>query len=400
MILEIELNHSSLKKGQNVTEEEILMEISRLEREASYQSTINKVSKVALNSIYGVLGYHSFILYDREIARSVSEQSSHVIRYTILFFNRYFQQRFPNHRELHAKMGITKCEPIDFNAVNYADTDSVFIRYKDIMDKTDYKGTLEEFVFDIGENDLNDCVKDMLVGYIRKFNGFQQKIDGQRSMKLAFEMICHNVLWTSKKKYIKNISWEEGVYFKPLENVEVKGLDINKSSTPKFVRELLRETVHYILQHRELNLRDFIDHVKMQKSKFESANVEDVAISQRVNGYEKYVITAKNGVFKYVKGITIQIRASSVYNAELAKSKYKHKYQQIRSGMKIQYYYSTDPRSDVFAFVNGDPCYEFLYPIDYSKQFEMLYLSPLNKIITSIGVQALPVSLIAFDPLW
>lgn len=400
MILDVDLKHSSLKRGQEITQDDILWEISRLEREASYQSTINKVSKVALNSIYGVLGYVNFILYDRDIARSVSEQSAHIIKYTIKFFNRYFSMRFPNHRELHEKMGITRCDPIDFDAVNYADTDSVFIRYGDIMKKTDFSGTLEEFVFAIGEHDLNDCVKEMLRGYIKVFNGFQQKIDGQASMKLAFEMICHSVLWTSKKKYVKNISWEEGVSFKPLENVAVVGLDINKASTPKFVRELLRESVFYILSHREIDMRDFLNHVRMQKSKFMVADVKDISISMRINSYDKMVIRAKDDVFEYAPGTTLQVKAASVYNNELRKSKYKHKYQPIRSGMKIQYYYTTDQRCEAFAFVNGDPCYEFMFPVDYEKQFESIFLSPLNIIITAIGMSPLSRSLVVFEPLW
>ena len=397
----MEMPDCQLQKGQEITKEELEDEIIRLEKLRTIQSNANLNLKRILNSVYGVYGFQKFILYDKAIASSISNQSHHVIRYTILFFNRYFRQVWHKLHAVHEALGITKVRPIDFDVIQYADTDSVFVYYGKIIEYTDYKGTLENFIFTLNKMQLNMDIQKMLRGYINIYNGFQTKLNGEKSMDLTFEQISWNVLWTSKKKYVKNVAWSDGNNFEPMTQVEVKGLDINKSSSPKFVRKELKDTVYQILKMGDdININALIQFVKQVKARFELAPIEDITITQRINGYEKYVIKAENDEFQYVKGIPIGVRACSVYNNELAKSSVRSKYSTIKSGTKVQWYYTNDPRSDVFAFVAGTPANEILYPVNIDKQFDVLFLSPLNKILTAIKLQPLTPSLITFNPLW
>lgn len=401
MIYDLELKHCKFQKGQEIAKEELEAEIERLSELRTIQSNKNLNYKKILNSTYGVFGFTKFILYNRQVAESITIQSSHVIRYTILFFNRYFKYRWYTLTHVHKALGITKAPQIDFNVINYADTDSVFVMFGRVIDTTDYKGTLKNFIFTLNEMDLNESIHKMLIQYISIYNGYQHKLDGDKSMDLTFEQISWNILWTSKKKYVKNVCWSDGNDFEPMTQIEVKGLEINKSSSPKFVRDRLKDTVYFILKMGDnIDVGELVNYVKGIKSQFELAPIEDISISQRVNGYEKYVIKAENDEFEYVKGIPIGVRACSVYNNELMKSKVKNKYSRIKSGTKVQYYFSDDPRSDVFAFITGDPCPEIMFSCAIDKQFDALFLSPLNKIITAIGLEPLTPSLINFQPLW
>lgn len=401
MVFNLDIKHCIFKKGQEVSKEEIEMEIERLTELRTIQSNKNLSYKKILNSTYGVFGFTKFILYNRDVAESITIQSSHVIRWTIRWFNTYFRKRWHTLTEIHKALGITKVKQIDFDVINYADTDSVFVMFGKVIDTTDYKGTLENFIFTLNEMDINDALKVMLHQYIEIYNGFQTKLDHSPSMDLTFEQVSWNILWTSKKKYVKNVCWSDGNSFENMSQIEVKGLEINKSSSPKFIRDKLRETVYYILEMGDkIEISKLITFIKSVRDQFDIASIENISISQRVNGYEKYVIKAENDEFQYVKGIPIGVRACSVYNNELGKSNVKSKYSRIKSGTKIQYYFSSDPRSDVFAFVNGDPCPEIMFECDKVKQFDALFLSPLNKIITAIGLEPLTPSLISFQPLW
>lgn len=401
MIYNLELKHCNLEKGKDYNEDEITAEIDRLTRARTIQSNKNLSYKKILNSTYGVFGFTKFILYNRAVAESITMQSAHVIKVTILFFNQYFRRKWHTLHHVHEALGIKKVTEIDFDVINYADTDSVFVMFGKIIDSTDYSGSLENFIFTLNDMDLNASIDAMLVHYIGIYNGFQQKLDGDKSMDLTFEQINWNVLWTAKKRYVKNVCWSDGNRFEPMSQIEVKGLEINKSSSPKFVRDKLKDTVYYILQMGDnIDLVKLVEYVKNIKTQFSMAAIEDISISQRVNGYEKYVLKAENDEFTFTTGIPIQVRAAAVYNNELGKSKFKSKYQRIKSGTKIQYYYSSDPRSDIFAFITGDPANEILFKIDVDKQFESLYLTSLNKIVEAMGLEPLTCSLVVFEPLW
>lgn len=398
MIYNLDLKFCSFQLGQEISKEEIEMEIERLKKEKIKRANTNNNYKRILNSIYGVIGFAKFILYDKRIAESVTMQSVNVIKYTIKIADNYFDKRFPTLTELHTKLGITTACPVDW-CTNYADTDSIFINYHKIISATDYKGKFEDFVFTINKEDFDAYVRFQLVKYVNMCNGFQKKLSGKPAFILTFEQLCHNILWTSKKKYVKNVLWSDGSFFKPLERIDVKGLDINKASSPKFVRDKLMETVKFILSMGgEIDSYELTQFVKKIKNEFELNMVENVSMTQRVNGYEKYVIKASNDNLEFVKSIPIGVRACAIYNNALSKSNVKMKYQVIKSGTKVKWYYTTNPAHNVFAFI--DYPYEFAPPLDVDKQFESTYLNPLNIILEAIGMSPMSSSLVTFQPLF
>lgn len=91
--------------------------------------------------------------------------------------------------------------------------------------------------------------------------------------------------------------------------------------------------------------------------------------------------------------VPIHVRAAAVYNNTiLAKNrKYLSKYELLKSGDKIRYYYTSE--DEVFGFIPDNFPYEFAPPVDVDVQFEKSLLSPINRIIVALGLNEVPSSL-------
>ena len=63
------------------------------------------------------------------------------------------------------------------------------------------------------------------------------------------------------------------------------------------------------------------------------------------------------------------------------------KYEFIKSGTKIKYYYCKDKSiNEVFAFIRGSYPIEMAPEIDLDTQFDKCILSPINSIIAPLGL--------------
>ena len=81
-------------------------------------------------------------------------------------------------------------------------------------------------------------------------------------------------------------------------------------------------------------------------------------------------------------------RRGFYFNYLLHKNKsLQSKYDFIKSGTKIKYYYCKDKSiNDTFAYVRGSFPLEFAPDIDLDVQFEKCILSPINSIIEPLGL--------------
>jgi len=74
-------------------------------------------------------------------------------------------------------------------------------------------------------------------------------------------------------------------------------------------------------------------------------------------------------------------------------SKWKTKYNTIKTGDKVKYYYTKDDNG-VFGFLPGNYPYEFALPVDYDLQFEKTIIEPFNRDLDAIGFNPVPGNLI------
>lgn len=398
VVIDKELKFSNLKKGEKVDKNTIEKEINRLKLLHTNTKNKNLSLKIILNSVYGVIGFRNFIAYNRDVAQSITKQSEDLIKYTIKIFNDFFRQ-WHTMTDVHEAMGITKVEEYDKDVINYADTDSVFLLLESVKKKTDYKGNITDFALTLDKVALADYVKKKLEEYILSFNGFTKKKDGSDSLKLHMEQINDSVLWVAKKMYIKNPVWDEGKILKPLEDIQIKGLEINKPSIPKYVRDKLKELVIYILDRKSgLEIDKLLDKIARIKDEFQTIDILRICKGIRCNDMEKWIVKDTDE-FEYIKDTPYHIKAAGYYNHMLHVSGYNKKYNRIKSTEKVQFY-CVEGGTGYFAFPSNIFPAEFAPPIYMELQFEKVFLDPFNNILTALGVPKLNPELLLFNSIW
>lgn len=411
---------------------------------------LSEALKIQLNSTYGVVGYIMFVLYDRDTADSVTAQSRSLIQYTIRRINDYFstvtEDNIWNDKEALKKMqllgvvdinqkGISESIELKPKIVKYADTDSIMGSLKwfykmfpwnnmiesgevdlekiksDVYEVSrlspeNYKGDIKTyhkvcFMLAFNHYVLQPFFNKIFIEYTQMHNAFDTKQDGSPSYKLGMEQVLENILFTGKKYYVKNPLWTEGKTSVSGEDIEVKGLAINKSSYPKYVRDNLKKVVKEIMVQGEgVNYSDVIKIIKTIKDGFELAGMENISISNRLNKYNNYVLNDTSEIH-FLSGTPQGIKASAHYNylRKQAENKdYMSVYGELKNGSKIQVYHTTEKTVGVCAFPNGEYP-PFAPDMDVDKQFDAVILSPLNLIFSALGMSKLDKNLIVFSPL-
>jgi hypothetical protein len=105
------------------------------------------------------------------------------------------------------------------------------------------------------------------------------------------------------------------------------------------------------------------------------------------SNYEEKCLNDKDKL-EFVSGAHFAVKSSAYYNYLLNKNKsLQSKYEFIKSGTKIKYYYVKDKSmNDIFAYIRGSYPIEMAPEIDLDLQFEKCILSPINSIIEPLGL--------------
>jgi len=388
-----ELKYSKItpENISNFTKKDILAEIRRLESEKDAAANANSSLKIIINSFYGVLGYAPFVLYERNVARAVTGQSRAIIQQTEKIFNDYFIHKWHLDKEGHEAMGIVgEVRRVEHPVVNYLDTDSCFVLLKEIFEDAiscGYAGEFKQFVMDLDKHCLRSWVNEKLTEFARTSNADAKDSKGVNYQNLELEESCFSVLWIKKKKYIKHITWGDGIDYEFGKKIKVKGIEINQKSTPKWARSRLKELVDGIMKMgHKLDIRPLAKKIDIFRNQFELLEIRDICLSIGVNGYDKYILE-DNKNLQLADRCPIHLRAAGHYNWLLGKNN-NPKYSRINSGSKIMFYYCENSKKDlnVFGFPDmGKHPYEFAPKPDYDRQFERVILNPVNNILKAAG---------------
>ena len=100
------------------------------------------------------------------------------------------------------------------------------------------------------------------------------------------------------------------------------------------------------------------------------------------SNYHEKVLNDKDKL-EFVNGAHFAVKASAYHNFLLNKNReLQGKYEYIKSGSKIKYYYCKDKSiNSVFAYMRGSYPIEIAPEIDLDEQFAKCILSPINSII-------------------
>lgn len=394
----MELKYSKLSKNPSASE--IKSEIERLESLGHEYKNEEMAIKILINSFYGALANKYFISFNPDVAESVTLQGQDLIKTAEKFINKYFLEFWHKDEELHNKLGIkNKVRKISKPMVIYCDTDSNYVSFEEIIDSCNYPGDPKELILDINKYRLS--------GYLKKcFDIYASKWGTDNYQDFELESISYSGIWLGKKKYVQDLMWIEGIDIPSLTNIKPTGIEIIQASSSPFSRDKLTILLKHIFDKKDkLNLPELVNILKDIKDEFILQEPSNISNSKRVNNLEKWIICdIKDKNFEYAKGTPIHVRGSGHHNWLLNNNeKWKEKYELIKSGDKIKYYYvktKTDKEQNIFSFPIGNYPYEFAPPIDFEEQFRITIIDPLNRIIESMGFPPLSPNLYVESPIF
>jgi hypothetical protein len=378
---------------KTASREEILAEINRLEIIMNLKKNEEQAIKIFINSVYGATASPYFVGYNVKVAEAITLQGQEMIKFVTKIINRYFNDFWHRDKDLHDKIGLTKVDMVRTDVAIYGDTDSCYVSFQDVVKSCDWSGDTIQLIMQIYDNRLKEYLE-------RNFVMFAKQAGTDNIQDLEMETISHSGIFLKKKKYVLDMAWKSGagggMYYEPQQKIKATGVEMVQSSTPAFARNRLKELLKIIFQERsKLNMRKFADMLKKDKEAFALDSIENISMSASVNDYEKAIGEDRKQLI-INDHCPMHARAAGFHNYLLNNSKWKGKYQLIKSGDKVRYYYAKNNEGgeNVFAYLPGNYPVEIAPPVNYDIQFAKCIIDPINRFIAATGLPPLSPELI------
>jgi aspartate carbamoyltransferase regulatory subunit len=195
---------------------------------------------------------------------------------------------------------------------------------------------------------------------------------------------------------LKNIVWEDGIFFEPLSYFYPTGIKIVRSETPPFVRGKdqkggIWEFIKYLFTNPDdLNIKDILKIVKQIRREFDLEEVDNISSQTSCSNYQDKVINDTTDI-EVVSKTHYGVKAAAFYNYLLNRnSELKTKYDIIRGGTKVKYYYCKHDKHNVFGYLRGMHPNEITEKegvmFDYDAQFDKTVLSICNGFLKALDL--------------
>lgn len=376
---------------ENATNDEIKAEIKRLKYLSNEYKNEEQGVKLSINGIYGSIGNKWLVFFNMDVAEAITKQGKDIILFAEKVVNAYFNKFWHLDTELHEKLGIKgEVKKIEHPVNIYSDTDSCYVSFEHVVQSCDWQSVFNseiDFILAINEHRLFEYLNKQFDIYAKKWNTENYQV-------FELENISESGIWQSKKKYGLNKRWEGGIYIESLKEIVYKGIELAQSSTSSFARTKLDALMKYIFtKKKDLDKRVFTEMLRELKDEYKLCEPDAISSGSGITDYNKYVLNDTTD-FELASKTPVHVRAAGYHNFLLNKNaKLKQKYQMIRGGDKVKYYYVKTKymnENDVFAYIPNQYPYEFAPPIDYDVMFQKNILVPINRIMKVINLGEIP----------
>ena len=295
----------------------------------SFYDRRQKRQKIFLNSCYGVLGLPVFRFYDKDNAEAVTLSGQMVIRNGEKIVNNYFNS------ELFTQ---------DVDSVVYIDTDSLYFSLESLINKNNIQ--LEGKV-DFCINTLKSICEKINTSYETFVPAMFNVSPDKNVIKIVPDVITEKTLFLRKKRYamLKVYDMEKLKIVKDkhgnLGKLEVKGIDVVRSSFPSAFRKILGEELEQILRGTPKEILN-------EKLMVFNETINEYPILALAKGTSVKFIS-KSGLndynpkgrelLQFVKGSQAQVKAALAYNDLLKVWKLDKIIEPIFHGEKIKWIY-------------------------------------------------------------
>ena len=304
------------------------------EKEAFYDRR-QKRQKIFLNSVYGTLGLPIFRFYDKDNAEATTVSGQHIIKMTERYVNMLYTDRF-----------ASKGKTVSKDFVIYIDTDSVYMSAKPLME------------LDGQSQEVNDQSIDYVINLSKEVSkGINEFYEyaipamfnlGKHRIKITADVVASTGLWVKKKRYalmkVYDMEKKRKIFDKDgtLGKLEVKGIDVVRTSFPAKFRKFSGELLNMILRKVPKGAVD--DRILAMEKEIKTLPVEEIAKNTSVR-----YISAKGDANYNPPGrklFTIptsktppQVGSALMYNDLLKKFGLQKQFEPIHHGQKIKWIY-------------------------------------------------------------
>lgn len=326
-------------------------------------NTEQLTKKILINSLYGATGNKFFSLYNPDYASAVTSNGRIFIQQTANMLRERFQKLIPWDKEY----------------IIYGDTDSVYYTIEPFVNKYLEKHPnadtqeLTDFCLEVAEKIVQPVIDTSIKTIAERFN-----CQDSSRMGAKVEVVCDSMINCQKKKYYARVRDEEGVRLDPNNPyIKIMGLELKKSTTPKWVKDTISDAIPILFDGTEKELKDWI---KKIKNTYLKAPLWDIA----------QVASASSLDFKLGdKNIPFGSRIAIIYN-QFIKAKNletSHSYILEREKFRFLRLVKTNPfGTDAIAFKDNKFAEKFLKQyIDYDSMFEKTFLSALSLMCECMG---------------
>lgn len=316
--------------------------------------------KISANSAYGAIGNKGFLYYEYRMAEAIT------------LTGQLSDQDLANRMNIMMN-GALKTRDVDY--ILMADTDSIYLNCEKLVDIMTIAGKLDSieskvsFLDEFGEKVCQKIINESVDDIFERTNAFNKVMASKR------EAIASKGLIRGKKNYALYIHNSEGVTYNP-PKLKPMGIEIVRSSTPKWARKSLKECLQMMFEKDEQTLKN---HFEKLEAEFKKLPVEDIAFPRGVSDIDKWSADGRG----YKGRCPIHVRASLLYNMHTSKFQ---KYAPIQNGDKIKFVYLKMPNSigeNIIGFPAGGTLPKELgldKYVDYEKQFDATFKEPLQSL--------------------
>jgi len=284
---------------------------------AEYFDRLQLVTKILLNSFYGVLGNAGFRFFDPDNAVAITSTGQQLIKFTADIGNQYYKK----------ELGVEKDYCI------YTDTDSTFFSSLPIIKKrypsfdvTDEKWMAERTI-EIA-NEVQAFINKSYNVYAEKFHNV-----ATHRFDIKQEFVAKAGIWIAKKRYAQWLINQEG---HTISRLDVKGLDVVRSSFPPAFRKFMAEVLKDILNDIDKETLD--DKILKFKDHMKTLPIIDVMAPTGVKELSKFTTKKAKPFAIRPKGTPVHVKSALNYNDLLTYHNIKT-VREIIDGEKIKWTY-------------------------------------------------------------
>ena len=325
------------------------------------------VYKIVLNSIYGVFAQKHSPLFDIDHAASIT-----------------LTGQASSKEAANIVMQYTTSKGFDFKKdeiYKYGDTDSAYISIQPILDYFKIKLSENGKITD----EARKIIKELGMFINKGINEWATNELKSTDPRFVFkqEAISDVSVFMEKKRYILHLLELDGMI--PSKPFKYVGVEVVRSTFSDSIKKLIKQVLESAILAQDKQKADkiFIDAYETVKN----MSIEDLSFRTSISNYEKYERKV-DSFGKFGKGITIQGKSSIGFNTMLKHFNLDSKYESIKSGMKIKFFYLAKNRFnyETIGFIDVFPNeLKPVFEVDYKEMFDKTIVPPIDRLYECLG---------------